>query len=103
MKLAELFHLERKEETVVQEEPMTHDAALQSAFGLLTQGNEAVSADISHCLADTRGYYASREEILERRGLQYTPETEPWLRVIAAAESCLANGFLTQLAPDCSR
>lgn len=100
MKLAELFHPDRRKSAPLQEEPMTPEAALQSAFGLLTHGNEAVAAVISDCLDDTRGYYSGREDILERRGLRYSPETEPWLRVIAAVESCLANGFLTQLAPD---
>ena len=102
MKLTELFHLERAESEDVQEEPVTPEAALRSAFGWLTHGDEAVAAAISECLTDTRGYYSAHGEILERRGLQYSPEAEPWLRVIAAVEACLANGFLTGLAPDCS-
>lgn len=105
MKLTELFHLSETEPAVAPEE-MPPEEALRSAFSLLTRGNEtgakAVADAISDCLEDTRRYYAAREEILEQRGLQYSTEAEPWLCVIAAAEACVAEGFLIELPSDCS-
>lgn len=102
MKLTDLFHLHDAEPDVMQDEPMKPEEALQSAFALLTHGNEAVAAAIADCTSDTRDYFSARGEILERRGLQYSTEAEPWLRVIAAVESCLENGWLIEIHPGCS-
>ncbi|MBQ9901093.1 MAG: hypothetical protein IJM51_01715 [Clostridia bacterium] len=102
MILRELFHLNEIPPEVIQEEPIAPEDALRTVFGLLTQGNEAVAGAVSDCIADTRGYFSAREDILEGRGLQYSPEAEPWLRVIAAAEACEERGFLVRLDAGCS-
>ena len=102
MKLTELFHLNEAPPEVIQEQPVAPEQALNEAFALLTHGNGAVARAISDCVSDTGKYFSARGEILERHGLEYSTEAEPWLRVIAAVEACMAEGFLRELPHDCS-
>lgn len=96
MKLLEiLFPAEKADER-----PPAGDC-LSRVFELLTHRDSSVAAEIALCLKDTRGYFLSRADILERRGLKYAPDAEPWLRVVAAAQAALSAGYLTELPADC--
>ena len=105
MKLIDLFHLEFAEESQTPEESITPADALLKAFGALTCGSQYVKDTVSDCLADTQEFYNSRKEwkeVLEKRGLNYSSEAEPWLCVIAAVESAIQKGYLQELRPHCS-
>lgn len=86
----------------LEQEPLRPAQALKTAFALLTRGNTAVASSLTECIADTRDYFSSRSEMLDRRGLQYSAEAEPWLWVIAAVEAAQSEGYLRDIAPDCS-
>ena len=102
MKLIDLFLGGENQAKSFPDEPMNPADALKKSFGLLSGGNEKVTATIADCLSDTRKYYSSHSEWLEKHGLQYSAEAEPWLCVIAAVESCVANGLLHELKSDCT-
>ena len=102
MRLIDLFHIERDEITDLPDEPMNPADALREAFGILTRRDEAVMRDVSECLAGTELYFSSIGELLERRGLNYSADAEPWLCVVGAVESALRAGYLKELRPGCS-
>lgn len=101
MKLTEFFHLKQEEKTVPPEEPMSSTEALSTAFGILTRHDTVVADAIAECLTDTEAYCLTHNDILERRGLCYAEEAVPWLRVIAAVESAVKQGYLRELKGDC--
>ncbi len=102
VKLMDLFRPERTDADDERDEPMNPADALVSAFARLTRGDAAVLSDISECLADTAGYFSSRKEMLDGRGLRYSAEAEPWLCVVAAVGSALKSGYLQELRTDCT-
>lgn len=102
MKLIDLFSLPNDKENAVPDEPIAPSDALMEVFDILTRGDKHVASAISACIADTEGYYASREEILDRHGLRYSPEAAPWLCVVAAVDAATQRGYLAELRPDCS-
>ena len=102
MRLTDFFFCGGNTDPLDTEEPPSPAEALIAAFAMLTGYDPAVADSVGECLADTKGYYASRGEILDRRGLQYSPEAEPWLCVIAAVEAALEEGFLREVKRNCS-
>lgn len=101
MKLTELFHLEQQEKPAVPEEPMRPQEALSAAFGLLTRNDITVLKTLDECFADTQKFCLAHMDMLDRRGLQYSDEAAPWLRVIAAVGAALEQGYLRELHADC--
>ncbi len=102
IKLIDLFHIEMAGEPAAAQEPMKPDEALKAAFGILTRQDQSVASEIDECIADTNGFYASRQDILDRRNMKYSPEAEPWLCVIATVEAAAGRGFLRELNADCT-
>ena len=102
MKLTELFHLEQREEPISPEEPIQPSEALSEAFAILSRNDLTVAETLADCIANTKKYFAAHGEVLERRGLQYSEEACPWLRVIAAVQSAMDKGYLCELYADCS-
>ncbi len=72
---------------------MSSTEALSTAFGILTRHDTVVADAIDECLTDTEAYCLTHNDILERRGLRYAEEAVPWLRVIAAVESAVKQGY----------
>ncbi len=102
MKLIELLLSGGDLPETAAEEFMQPSEALKTSFGMLTCQNEAVAADIAGCLADTRDYFSSRGELLDRFGLKYSSEAEPWLCVIAAVGSAVTEGYMRLMDAGCS-
>lgn len=70
---------------------------LTAAFKILSHGDEAVMSKINDCLSDTAVYYQSHQDDFEARGLNYAPDGEKWLQLIAAVDAMEHAGYLAEL------
>lgn len=94
-----LFH--RKPNETQQEYPHqvpSFDNCLMGAIHLLCRGDSAVMNGLRSCLDDTAGYCRTHTDRLDKRGLQYVPEAEAWLQLVAAVELLLNGGYAVELA-----